>query len=170
MNRWHVRWRIVAIAGLVVVLGAVVSVAYAGDRAAQLPERATPTPRDLGTTLSVHVISRVDETPCVAGASGVPGPAGHCYQLESGLDFTRAAVVELAREQSGACYVLVTLEPADRDRFAAWTVKAAGRQIAVSVPGRVLSAPHLETALSGDAVHISLGEAEARTVVEQLWP
>jgi hypothetical protein len=152
---------------LAVVLGAVVSVAYVGDRDPQLPERAAPTPQALGTTLSVHVVSHVEEAPCT---SGVPGPAGNCFQLEAGLDFARAALVELAQEQGGGYYVLVSLEPADRDRFAAFTATAVGRQIAVCVPGRVLSAPHLETPLSGDAVHIPLDESDARAVVRQLWP
>ncbi|WP_173082559.1 SecDF P1 head subdomain-containing protein [Phytohabitans rumicis] len=118
-------------------------------------------------------MDRIDKAACVTGAGGVPGPGAGgdwCYFLAPGLDVTRAERVELIPEQTGDAAVAVTLTPADRDSFAAWTTRSAGRQIAFNVQGRVVQAPDLLEPLSGDMVYISaLTEADARTLFRQLW-
>jgi len=166
MAVWHRRWKSGAVVALVVVVGAIGSAAYLSARDRQAS-------RELRNVVSVDVVSRIDKASCATGTGGVPGPGDGgdwCYFLDSGLDLTRAERVEFVPDPSGVYAVDVTLVPADRDRFAAWTTQTVGRQIAIRVQGRVVQAPQLEGPLSGESLYIpSLTEPDARALLRQLW-
>ncbi|WP_158610852.1 SecDF P1 head subdomain-containing protein [Micromonospora endolithica] len=129
-------------------------------------------PQQLRNAVSVQVVARIDEAVCAEGGGGLPGPGADgdwCYFLDPGLTLTQAERVELQQTPLGEFVVVVTLLPEERAQFAAWTTRAAGRQIAISVQERVLVAPELREPLSGDAVHIfGIAEADARTLLRQL--
>lgn len=172
MVEWRRRWKAASVVALVVVGGALGSVVFLGAR--DRPADAAVSPRQLRNVVSVHVVDRIDKVSCTPGSAGAPGPGDGgdwCYFLDPGLDLTRADRVEVRRDDASGDYgVDVTLAPADRGTFAAWTARVAGRQIAVRVQGRVVQAPHLETPLGGDSLYVfALTEADARALVRQLW-
>jgi hypothetical protein len=136
---------------------------------------ATPTtePRQFRNPMSFHVVARIDQTACVDGSGGTPGPgAGSdwCYFLGPGFTVTRAEQVHLVRDpQTGGFVVSVTLLREDRNEFAEWTAGAAGRQIAINVQSRVVQAPQLVTPLTDGMLEIGgLTESEARALLRQL--
>jgi hypothetical protein len=130
-------------------------------------------PRQLRNAVSIHVVVRIDEAACVAGAGGVPGPGAPgdwCYFLDHGLHLTRAERVGITQGGTDDFGVSVALTPADRAAYAAWTAQYAGRQIAVSIQGRVVLAPQLLEPLSGDTIDIAVHtEADAQALLRQLW-
>jgi hypothetical protein len=173
----RLRWRFWAAVALLASIVAVGSAACTAghDRRAPRPVDAaapTPAPRQLRNAVSVQVVVRIDQVACVAGAGGLPGPGARgdwCYFLDPGLLVTRAERVELVGGPSDAA-VEVTLAPADRGDFAAWTARSAGRQIAISVQGRVVLAPKLLEPLSGEWLYIAVDtEADAQALLRQLW-
>ncbi|WP_203707103.1 SecDF P1 head subdomain-containing protein [Asanoa iriomotensis] len=164
---------IVAVLAISVAVGSFACTA-SQHRGTQPPAAvATPmTPRQLRNSVSVAVVTRIDEAACVAGSGGVPGPGRDgdwCYFLDQGLDVTRAERIESVQDGFGGFAVEVTLTPADRGEFAAWTARAAGRQIAISVQGRIVAAPQLLEPLGGNWLDIpGLTEADAGTLMRQL--
>ncbi|MET8833508.1 hypothetical protein ABZV78_06270 [Micromonospora sp. NPDC004540] len=173
------RWQsgaAVALLASMVTIGPAACTSLHGERTPQPSTAAVPTmaPRQLRNPVSVQVVARIDQAACVEGAGGLPGPGAGgdwCYFLDPGLNVTRAERVELVQDALRDFVVVVTLLPEDRDEFAAWTARAAGRQIAISVQGRVVAAPELLEPLSGDDLHIyhpGIAEAAARTLLRQL--
>ncbi|SNT56627.1 hypothetical protein SAMN05421812_1102 [Asanoa hainanensis] len=153
---------------------AVGSTACAARQEPPTPRPSDPTaPRQLRTPVSLHVVARVDEAACIAGAGGLPGPGAGgdwCYFVDPGFDVTRAEAVEFGADSIGIHAVEITLAPADRAAFAAWTARSAGHQIAVNVQDRVVSAPELAEPLSGEWLTIPVDtEAAAQELSRRLW-
>jgi hypothetical protein len=173
------RWQSWAMIGL---LASIVTVAPAACTASSPPGQstepvdaatATTEPRQFRNPMSFHVVVRIDQTACLDGSNGVPGPGAGgdwCYFLDPGFTVTQAEQVHLVRDpQTDGFVVSVTLQREDRDEFAAWTTGAAGRQIAISIQGRVVQAPQLLTPLTDGSFQIGgLTESEARTLLRQL--
>lgn len=168
----HRGWMVGAGIGLVVVLGAAVSIAAIHSSSGSGVPESLSEARDLETPVSVHVVDGIDETACGVGSAGVPALRGPgCYLLGPGFHVTRAEKVEMGLDASGDFAVNVKLVPEDAVMLATWMESAVGSQIAYRVGDRVVSAPQVEASPGGDSVFlIPLTEAQAATLVKEMWP
>lgn len=75
--------------------------------------------------------------------------------------------VELAEDQMGRPEVALTLNDAGAKRFADFTASHIGKRLAIVLEGVVMSAPTIQSRISGGHVRITLGNANPKTQMQE---
>lgn len=120
-------------------------------------------------------LSVLDEVRALVGTTGrvdfvplgqTPAETGQRLDLEAHPPLFSSDQVETATvgaDQTGQPTVDITLKPAGRDLFAAWTAGHVGESFAIVLDGEVLAAPVVREAIPGGQVQISLAGDPVRT-------
>ncbi|HXA62332.1 MAG TPA: hypothetical protein VNW94_24535 [Streptosporangiaceae bacterium] len=108
----------------------------------------------LASPLLVYPVAQKTQGQCVAGVQGVNGldPSGPvCYQVTEGIAIHKVGDIHVQRSKTGYD-VSIQLLPADTKTFAGLTRRMIGRNLALVVRGRLVTAPLVEMAITGGQI------------------
>jgi hypothetical protein len=111
----------------------------------------------LTSPLLVYPVAEKTQGQCVAGVQGVNGldPSGPvCYQVTEGIAIHKVGDIHVQRSKTGYD-VSIRLLPADAKTFADLTRKMIGRDLALVVRGRLVTAPRVDMAIAGGQIVIT---------------
>ena len=171
--------RLRRVAAALCVVPVVVAGACGGDSDDDGPEAAeegtetttSESPEPVQSRLSIRPVLNQQPGPCDDPL--FPGPEGAeplCYEL--GPPVLERPVLELSEAQldSGNWQVGIQLAPDDATKFEQITADSLGRQLAMVLDGKVLSAPTVNSVIEGGGIVIQGGftRAEAEQLAEQI--
>ncbi|MCW2939594.1 MAG: hypothetical protein JWN00_2579 [Actinomycetia bacterium] len=142
------------IAGIVTLAVIVIAVGVTGVYSAisQLQHQTK-----LTSPLLVYPVAQKTQGQCVAGVQGVNGldPSGPvCYQVTEGIAIHKVGDIHVQRSKTGYD-VSIRLLPADAKTFADLTRRMIGRDLALVVRGRLVTAPRVDMAITGGQIVIT---------------
>jgi len=124
----------------------------------------------LDSPLLLYPVVRQTSGACPAGTQGVTGPEPSCYQVTEGIVIRRVGAVVLRPLKDDSHGVSIRLVGSDREAFAALTRAQQGKQIIVVVGGRVVTAPWVDTPITGGEVLITgrFSRVDAERLVQEI--
>ncbi|MEO3785688.1 hypothetical protein ABGB12_20355 [Actinocorallia sp. B10E7] len=124
----------------------------------------------LASPLLLYPVSQQTPGACPTGTQGVTGPEPSCYQVTEGIVIRKVGGIGLRPLRDGSQGISILLTGADRKAFADLTRAQQGKQIIVVVGGRVVTAPWVETPITGGEVLITgrFSRADAERLVHEI--
>ena len=119
-----------------------------------------PIPASGPVTAQVNVQFRAVEQATPGGSAAPPDTLadadGVAYRLGPAIgDFTRFDAIRAEADPTGNWVVTIDLTNEDAATFARWTADNTGSQLAIVVNGEVVTAPVIQSAITGGTVQIS---------------
>jgi preprotein translocase subunit SecD len=119
-----------------------------------------PVPGSGPVTARVDVQFRPVQEAVPGGAAAPPDVLvdgdGVAYRLAAGIgDFTRFDDVRAEMDPRGTWVVTIDLTAGDAAVFERWTAENTGSQLAIVVDGEVVTAPVIQSAITGGSVQIA---------------